>query len=113
MLKHAQAPLLVALGELQLQRGLFGILFGKMAKKKLLAEGPMGKNLPTAPAFLVKTDVNFEEERKKLISLIQKFYQTGAKGMQPEHPFFGKLTPEEWDRLQYKHLDHHLRQFGV
>jgi len=29
------------------------------------------------------------------------------------HSFFGKLTPEEWAILSYKHLDHHLRQFGV
>ena len=29
------------------------------------------------------------------------------------HPFFGRLTPAEWAIQQYKHLDHHLRQFGA
>jgi len=29
-----------------------------------------------------------------------------------EHPFFGPLTNEEWNALQWKHLSHHLRQFG-
>ncbi len=29
------------------------------------------------------------------------------------HPFFGNLNSEEWDTLNWKHLDHHLRQFGV
>ena len=114
MLAHSQAPLQVAFGELKLKRGIIGMLFGKMAKRKMLADAEFKKNLPTAPSFLVKGNVNFEEERKKLISLVQKFYQTGPKGLPlDEHPFFGKLTPEEWDQLQYKHLDHHLRQFGV
>ncbi len=29
------------------------------------------------------------------------------------HPRFGKLTREEWGKLLARHLDHHLRQFGV
>jgi hypothetical protein len=28
------------------------------------------------------------------------------------HPFFGPLTHAGWGRLAWKHLDHHLRQFG-
>lgn len=30
-----------------------------------------------------------------------------------QHVFFGRLTGDEWGRLMHKHLDHHLRQFGV
>jgi hypothetical protein len=26
---------------------------------------------------------------------------------------FGKLTASEWNIMMYKHLDHHLTQFGV
>ena len=29
------------------------------------------------------------------------------------HPFFGPLKPQQWAILMYKHLDHHLRQFGA
>lgn len=29
------------------------------------------------------------------------------------HPMFGLLTTEEWGMAMYKHVDHHLRQFGV
>ena len=114
MLAHAQQPLKVALGELKLKQGVMGFLFGKMAKRQLLAGADMKRNLPTAREFLVKTDVLFDEEKKKLIALVQRFYQSGPQGLTKEdHPFFGKLTTEEWDKLQYKHLDHHLRQFGV
>jgi hypothetical protein len=35
------------------------------------------------------------------------------KGRPHEHPFFGALTPDEWSTGKYKHLDHHLGQFGV
>ncbi|HUR12171.1 MAG TPA: DUF1569 domain-containing protein [Flavitalea sp.] len=114
MLAHSQAPLKVAFGELKLKKGLFGMLFGRIAKRKMLAAPVFKKNLPTDKNFLVQHDVNFEEERKKLVALVQRFHQSGAKGiMMDDHPFFGKLTSEEWDILQYKHLDHHLRQFGV
>ena len=39
----------------------------------------------------------------------------GGPGVCTNHPhsFFGRLVPEEWAVLMYKHLDHHLRQFGV
>ncbi|MBL0146112.1 MAG: DUF1569 domain-containing protein [Chitinophagaceae bacterium] len=29
------------------------------------------------------------------------------------HPFFGKFTGDQWGKFMYKHLDHHLQQFGV
>ena len=114
MLAHCEPPLKVAFGELKLKRGLIGILFGGMAKRQLMAEKPFKQNLPTAPQFLVKDYGKFEAEKQKLIGLVKKFQQNGPSGLSKDpHPFFGKLTPEEWDKLQWKHLDHHLRQFGV
>ncbi len=113
MLAHSQAPLQVAFGELKLKRGLIGFLFGGIAKKKMMAPGPFTKNLPTAPKFLVNDDRNFEEEKTKLIDLIKKFGEGPGGLSQQPHPFFGKLANEEWDVLQWKHLDHHLTQFGV
>ncbi len=115
MLTHAQRPLRVALDELKLKRTLVGILFGKMAKKKLAnGEEPFSKNLPTDKNFVVAGQRNAEEEKKKLVDLIRKFSQVGPAGLSREpHPFFGHMTTQEWDTLMWKHLDHHLRQFGV
>ena len=46
--------------------------------------------------------------------LIDRFAAAGPKGCTTHpHSFFGPLTPDEWAILMYKHLDHHLRQFGV
>jgi len=114
MLAHMQPPLKVALGEATLKKGLMGFLFGKIAKKQLVTETPFKRNLPTAPAFVIKTEKNFQEEKDKLIELVKKFQKASADELNTRvHPFFGKLTAEEWNMLQWKHLDHHLRQFGV
>jgi hypothetical protein len=114
MLTHTQVPLKVAFGELQLKRTFAGFLFGRIAKKKLSSDKQWGKNLPTDKNFIVADKRNFEEERERLILLVRRFTQSGPAGISKEtHPFFGKLTVEEWDKLMWNHLDHHLRQFGA
>lgn len=115
MLAHCQRPIQVATGELTLKRGLIGFLFGNMAKKKILQEGKgFGKNSPTDPHFIVKDDRDFEAEKAALIPMIARFTLQGTSLLTKEkHPFFGKLSVEEWDALMWKHLDHHLEQFGV
>jgi hypothetical protein len=46
--------------------------------------------------------------------LIDRFAAAGPQGCTTHpHAFFGSLTPDEWAILMYKHLDHHLRQFGA
>ncbi len=114
MLAHCRQPLLVATGELALKRGLIGILFGKLAKKKLAGPKPFDRGLPTAPAFVVRGARDFSVERAQLCALIARFGAEGPSLLSKQpHPFFGPLTVVEWDTLQWKHLDHHLRQFGV
>ncbi len=114
MLTHVQTPLMVLFGEMKLKRGLIGMLFGSIAKKQLTGEKPFKQNLPTAPKFVVSDSRNFEEEKKKIINMIERFTSLGEKSIaNKNHPFFGNMTTEEWDNLQWKHLDHHLRQFGA
>ncbi len=115
MLAHVSQAFRTASGELKLKRVLIGRLFGSMAKKKFVTgEGPFGKNSPTDKSFIITGERDFEAEKKILISLIEKFHTAGTQGITTEaHPFFGEMSPAEWDRLMYKHVDHHLRQFGV
>jgi hypothetical protein len=114
MLAHVHVGLRSASGELKLKRSLMGIFFGNIAKKKLTSDEPWGKNMPTDKHFVVADHRNFEEEKKAILTTIQRFSQAGASGVSNDpHPFFGKMTPEEWGRLMWKHLDHHLNQFGV
>lgn len=113
MLAHCQAPLEIAVGRRTLKRGLIGWLFGGMAKRKLMRPEPFGKNMPTAPDFKVNEPRVFQKERDRLAALVREFADRGPEGVAAEHPFFGRMTPQEWSVLQWKHLDHHLRQFGA
>lgn len=113
MLAHCQKPLRVAAGEMKLKRGLIGLLFGRLAKKKFVTgDAPFGQNLPTDPKFLAPEADDFARERAALVELVRRYGETGAVTREP-HPFFGPLSSAEWDRLMWKHLDHHLRQFGA
>lgn len=115
MLAHCQEPLRVAYGELKLKRGLIAILFGGMVKKQLTKdERSFARNLPTDKAFIVVDQKEFEQEKNNLIALVKKCIDVGQNGITKEtHPFFGKMTPAEWDIILWKHLDHHLNQFGA
>lgn len=114
MVTHCQAPLRVATGEMKLGRNLIGKIFGRMAKKKLMAPQDFGKNMPTHPDFRVKDAREFEREKQELVRLIRGFEKGGPSVLTPDpHPFFGPMTQDEWETLMWKHLDHHLKQFGV
>jgi uncharacterized protein YqcC (DUF446 family) len=115
MLAHCQQPIRVATGELKLKRSFMGILFGRMFKKKFLAQkSAFPKNTPTDPAFKMVNPMDFEKEKQGLLSLLDKLVKGGYDGITKEdHPFFGPMTPTEWGELTSIHLDHHLRQFGV
>ncbi len=83
---------------------------------KKIVTGPKEyrKNSPTAPDFIIADERNLETERNKLIENIRKTQQLGRAHFEGKENFsFGKLTCDEWNHLFYKHLDHHLRQFGV
>ena len=114
MLAHTHIALQSALGEVKIKRSFLGVLVGGMAKKKLLNDEPFKKNLPTDKRFVIADQRNFDQEKKSLVGAVQRFAQMGPNGLPQEpHPFFGKLSTQEWDKLMWKHLDHHLRQFGA
>ena len=90
-------------------------MIGRIVKPMALGnDKPMRRNSPTARSLIVDDARPLETERTRLNELIGRFVAGGAVACTTEpHPFFGKLTPEECAILTYKHLDHHLRQFGV
>lgn len=114
MVLHCQKPLDVADGKLILKRSLIGFLFGKMAKNDFLKRAEFKKNLPTAPEFKIVSTPEFEKEKQVLLELVRKFGAIGPKVIvNKKHPFFGPMNDQEWGILQYKHLEHHLNQFGL
>jgi hypothetical protein len=83
-------------------------------KKFVVNEIPYKKNIQTAPEFIIKDSKKFEMEKNRLIDYIIKTEQLGGDYFDGKVSYsFGKLTRQEWNNLFYKHLDHHLTQFGV
>jgi hypothetical protein len=114
MLAHCSEALKSAVGKEKHPRAFIGRIFGKMALKQFTGGKPFKKNLPTAKQFLISSQREFDQEKKNLITLAEQFSKGGPTSVSEHpHPFFGKMTHEQWNKLMYKHLDHHLQQFGV
>src|SRR5690606_34536514 len=88
-------------------------LLMKSFKKNLYNDKLWKQNLPTAKGLKVTDERDFSREKAKLMALINDFHQQKDKKVWDPHPVFGTFTHEQWGQMQYKHLDHHLRQFGV
>jgi hypothetical protein len=89
-------------------------LLKTFVKKAVVNEVPYPKNSRTAPVFIIKEDRDFDKEKARLISYLNKTVEMGETAFdQRESHSFGQLTITEWNNMFYKHLDHHLTQFGV
>lgn len=113
MLAHCSAWMDIAAGESRPARSLLGRVVGRFAKASILGERPPARNMPTMKSLVVNDERDFTVERQNLLARIDRFAAGGPEQCTTNpHSFFGPLTPEEWALLGYKHLDHHLRQFG-
>jgi len=114
-LAHCTGGLEMALGDSKLPRALMGRLIGGIIKPMVLKdEVPMRRNSPTAKALVIHDNRDLPKEKDRLSALIDRFAVGGpAVCTSYPHAFFGKMTPQEWAILMYKHLDHHLRQFSA
>ena len=81
-------------------------------KQLVIYVAPFPKGAPTAPELLAREPQEWNGEVEQLKDLLRRFAGGSFKNF-PEHPAFGKLSRRAWGVLVYKHMDHHLRQFGV
>ena len=113
MMAHCSRTMDMASGRLNPPRVFIGKLIGPFFKPVFTNEKPFGKNGPTDKQLVVADQRDFAREQQQLKVKIRQFYDGGeAQCTRHPHPFFGPLTPATWSRGMYKHLDHHLRQFG-
>lgn len=85
-----------------------------IVKNKVVSDIPYPKNGRTAPQFIIEGSKDFSKEKQRLIDYLSKTQQLGESHFNgKESHSFGPLTKAEWSMLFYKHLDHHLAQFGV
>lgn len=112
---HCSLAMEWAVGDRIPPRMFLGRILGRIVKPLALGDdAPLRRNSPTAKDLVVQDGRDLGIERDRLCRLIDRFAAAGPNGCTTHpHSFFGRLTPEEWATLAYKHLDHHLRQFGV
>jgi hypothetical protein len=113
MLAHVSAALAMATGELKTE-----------SKKSPLAN-PLGRWLviyvmkwpqgtPTAPELLAVQPTEWTVDLARFRELLERAGTHAPEdGEWPRHPAFGRMTGKQWGDLGYRHLDHHLRQFGA
>ncbi|MFL5598050.1 MAG: DinB family protein, partial [Gemmatimonadaceae bacterium] len=112
MLAHLADWMLMAKGDLN-TAAKKRILRYPVVKQLVIYWLPWPKGVPTAPELLGRTPLEWTIERAAVRQHVQSFAKLDPKAAWPDHPAFGKITPRAWGVLGYRHMDHHLRQFGV
>lgn len=93
---------------------LMSFILKSFVKNGVVNETPYKKNIKTAPQFIIIGRKNFEEEKARLINYLEHTCKLGRDHFEGKESLsFGPMTSTEWNNQFYKHLDHHLTQFGV
>ena len=111
MLWHVNEALAAALGHVQLPPVDSPV--PKALMRFIVVNLPWPKGAPTYPQWVAGQDHEFEVERERCLRLIDEFARRPLDGPWPDSPMLGAMRGHDVTRLQAKHLDHHLRQFGV
>ncbi len=113
MLAHCADALRMGLGDLAVKPKHATIPRMALVKWLFLNVLPFPKGAPTAKELISRAPETWEVERSQLIELMKRAGGDESRSVTAEHPLFGPLTRAQWGQLAWKHLDHHLRQFGA
>lgn len=113
MLEHLRLSAQMAVGELKVESKTKRAFQVFPLKHLILYVLPFPKGAPTATELLPDAAESFEEERAAVLALLDRIGAGPREGAGPAHPLFGTLSWREWGAATYKHVDHHLKQFGA
>lgn len=111
MLTHLVESMRMAVGELEVRPKKLPMRFPPL-RQLFVYWLPWPKGAPTAPELLPSDARNVEESKRELARLVTLFAARADAVQWPHHPAFGDLGRRGWGVLTWRHLDHHLRQFG-
>lgn len=112
MVVHVTDALRMATGELRCRPSKSPLML-PLVKQLVMFYLPWPKGVPTAPELLVRSPAQWASEITALRAAIEELTGKPREGPWPRHPMFGRLSGGEWGRFMYRHIDHHLTQFGV
>jgi hypothetical protein len=116
MLRHCSRVLQVPQQKLRLPpiNSLFRMIGIATKKEMQLFNNGIPRNMPTFQKLIVNFECNFDEEQQNLLKTLDDYLIHFKNGRLPDqHVLFGKMEEWDWGFLEYKHLDHHLKQFNV
>ena len=115
MLKHVADNAEMEFGDTYIKRRFIGRIIGRLVVNQIIKDDkPNSKNQPTHPKMVITGAVDFEKEKERVLQLVARLGTIDSSEFENRvHPFFGKMKSKEWSIWIYKHLDHHLRQFGM
>ena len=113
MLAHLSESVRMALGELEIATKGPRALRLAPIRHAIIHWLPFPKGAPTAPELLTRRATNWQAEGADLKHLLERLAALEGAREWPEHPAFGHMTSRDWGTLAYRHVDHHLRQFGA
>jgi len=90
------------------RKGFMNSAFGRW----LLCNMPLPKNSPTDPEYLKRPVGDFEKDKARVLEYIKRFGEPD-KHTFGASPWVGQMTPAQWAKTHYTHLEHHLKQFGL
>ncbi|MDQ1096270.1 MULTISPECIES: DUF1569 domain-containing protein [Chryseobacterium] len=116
MMKHCDLVLQIPLNKINLPEiNLFFRMVGIATKKEMkIFNNGIPRNMPTFQKLIVNFECDFKESKESLLNTMREYLNAYEKQRLPaRHVLFGNMTAEDWGFLEFKHLDHHLKQFNV
>lgn len=116
MLKHCDLVLQIALKKTELPRINYAFkAIGIVTKIEMhIFNNGIPRNMPTFQKLIVNFECDFDESKNNLLKTLEEFRTAcKSKTLPDHHSLFGNMTEKDWQFLEYKHLDHHLKQFNV
>lgn len=112
MLWHISSQLRIALGEIKIKP-----VFNKVISRIAFHVGGVifswPKGSPTAKEMKNADPASFNVEMDNFLVTLDSFLSKPDDFKFSYHPIFGNMSREEWEKIAYKHIDHHFRQFGI
>lgn len=112
MVVHLTDCMKMATGELQVEPKKVFLRY-PVVKQLILYLAPMPKGVPTARELIARQPTEWPDDVRQLRMAIDRFSSRDRGSSWPDHPVFGRMSARDWGVLAYRHVDHHLRQFGA
>lgn len=115
MQMHCNLILKVPLQKIYLPETNFLVkVVGIFTKKEIqIFNNGIPHNMPSFKKVIVNFECDFEDSKKELLKTLDEYWEAYETHHLPKnHVLFGAMDEKDWGFLEYKHLNHHLKQFN-